>query len=176
MTMLRLLFAIGLAATLAAAQDQTKPMTAHAAGMSAKLSGTASCPQPSDSHAIQVGDHPGHMYTIAQEACTFTKPLEMAGLKSKDDTAAGFAEVDGNKSKDHSARVINMDNGDKAYVHTQGTSTFKDQKFASGEGTWSFAGGTGKLKGIKGKGTYKCGPEGDNVNCDIEGEYTLASK
>ena len=33
--------------------------------------------------------------------------------------------------------------------------------------------GTGKLKGTKGKGTYKCQPSGDNVDCDVEGEYTL---
>jgi hypothetical protein len=35
-------------------------------------------------------------------------------------------------------------------------------------------GGTGKLKGIKGKGTYNCGASGDGVSCDIEGEYQLA--
>ena len=52
----------------------------------------------------------------------------------------------------------------------------KDQKLSSGQGTWSSAGGTGKLKGIKGKGTYKSQPAGDNVDCDVEGEYTLASK
>jgi hypothetical protein len=31
-------------------------------------------------------------------------------------------------------------------------------------------------KGIKGNGTYKCKPEGDSVNCDIEGEYTLPAR
>jgi hypothetical protein len=49
----------------------------------------------------------------------------------------------------------------------------KDQKYESGEGTWSFAGGTGKLKG---KGTYRCEPASDNVDCDVEGEYTLPAK
>jgi len=173
MTILKVLFAIAIAATLAAAQDQSQP----AAATGTKVSGTAQCPQPTDSHAIQVGDHPGHAYSIAQEACTWTKPIEIEGLKSKDDTAAAFTEVYGNnKGRDHSSRVMNMDNGDKAYVHTQGTDTFKDQKLESGEGTWSFAGGTGKLKGLKGKGTYKCAPEGDHVICDIDGEYSLASK
>ena len=52
----------------------------------------------------------------------------------------------------------------------------KEQKLESGEGTWTFAGGTGKLKGIKGKGTYKCKPSGDNVDCDVEGEYRLPAK
>jgi hypothetical protein len=38
---------------------------------------------------------------------------------------------------------------------------------------WSFLGGTGKLKGIKGKGTFECKPAGEVFSCDIEGEYTL---
>ena len=42
-----------------------------------------------------------------------------------------------------------MDNDDKYYICTQGTSTLKNQKYHTGEGSWSFAGGTGKLKGLK---------------------------
>ena len=42
------------------------------------------------------------------------------------------------------------------------------------QGTWSFVGGTGKLKGIKGKGTYKGKPDPEgNLIFDIEGEYEL---
>jgi hypothetical protein len=142
-----------------------------------KLSGTAQCPaKPSESHTIEVGDHPDHAYTIVRGGCTWTKLFEIAGLKSKDDAAAEFSEIDGNRARDHTSRVDTMDNGDKYYVRTQGTHTMKDQKYEGGEGTWSFAGGTGKLKGLKGKGTYKCKPEDDNVNCDIEGEYTLPAK
>ena len=163
MTIFKLLCAVTLAASVGAAQT--------------KLSGTAQCPAtPSESHAIEVGDHPGHAYTIVKGGCTWTKPFEIAGLKSKDDAAAEFSEIDGNRARDHSSRVDAMDNGDKCYLRTQGTHTMKDQKYESGEGTWSFAGGTGKLRGIKGKGTYKCKPEGDNINCDIEGEYTLSAK
>jgi hypothetical protein len=69
-----------------------------------------------------------------------------------------------------------MDNGDKYYVRTQAIAPMKDQKLESEAGTWNFTGGTGKLKGLKGKGTYKCTPEGDNVNCDVQGEYSLPSK
>jgi len=163
MTTCKLLFAIALAASLAAAQT--------------KVSGTAQCPAtPSDSHSIDVGDHPGHTYSIAKGGCTWTKPLEIEGLKITGDSAAEFMETDGSKVRGHSSRVDTMDNGDKCYIRTQGTNAMKNQKLESGEGTWSFAGGTGKLKGIKGKGTYKCSPDGDNVDCDIEGEYTLGSK
>jgi hypothetical protein len=49
----------------------------------------------------------------------------------------------------------------------------KEGVIESAEGTWSFVGGTGKLEGIKGKGTYKGkgGPEG--ITYEIEGEYEL---
>jgi hypothetical protein len=44
----------------------------------------------------------------------------------------------------------------------------------SAEGTWSFVGGTGKLKGLKGKGTYKGKYAADGTSTyEIEGEYEL---
>ena len=44
----------------------------------------------------------------------------------------------------------------------------------SADGTWSFTGGTGKLKGIKGKGTYKgTGAPDGTVTYEVEGEYEL---
>ena len=44
----------------------------------------------------------------------------------------------------------------------------------SSEGTWSYTGGTGKLKGLKGKGTYKAsGATADTTEDQVEGEYTL---
>jgi hypothetical protein len=93
-----------------------------------KLSGTAQCPAtPSESHATEVGDHPGHAYTIVKGGCTWTKPFEIAGLKSKDDAAAEFSEIDANRARDHSSRVEGMDNGDECYLRTQGTHTMKDQ-------------------------------------------------
>src|SRR5579863_8389112 len=83
----QLLYAVALAASFAAAQT--------------KVSGTAQCPgNPRESHSIEVGDHPGHAYTIVKGACTWTKPFEIAGLKSKDDAAAEFSETDGNKARD----------------------------------------------------------------------------
>jgi hypothetical protein len=59
-----------------------------------------------------------------------------------------------------------MDSGDKVFACHQGEGTYA----YGNEGTWSFTGGSGKLKGIKGKGTYTCSPSG----WDIEGEYQLA--
>jgi hypothetical protein len=50
----------------------------------------------------------------------------------------------------------------------------KDGKPVSGEGTWSFTSGTGKLKGIKGKGTYKGTANADgSMTYQVDGEYSL---
>ncbi len=47
----------------------------------------------------------------------------------------------------------------------------------SAQGAWSFTGGTGKLKGIKGKGTYKGTFSADqSINYEVEGEYGLPKK
>jgi hypothetical protein len=163
MTIVKLLFAIALAASVAAGQT--------------KLSGAAQCPgNPTESHNIELGDRPGHAFGIAKGTCTWTKPAEIAGLKTKDYTGVSLLEIDGNKFRYHASAMGSMDNGDKYFARLQGTTTMKDQKIWNDEGTWIFTGGTGKLKGLKGKGTYKCTPEGDNGNCDMEGEYSLPSQ
>jgi hypothetical protein len=66
-------------------------------------------------------------------------------------------------------------NGDKYFVHFKGTTTMKDGRPVSSDCTWKFTGGTGKLNGIKGKGTCKgtFRPDG-KVAFDVKGEYQLA--
>lgn len=59
----------------------------------------------------------------------------------------------------------------------QGANTVKNGAIQSSQGTWSFTGGTGKLKGIKGKGTYKgTGTADGGVTYEVEGEYELPKK
>ena len=142
------------------------------------ISGTIKCGvSKGDIHnTIEVGDHPGHVLMIGKGSCTYTTPLEIAGVKANPTyTGAGATELNGAKFQGHGYDVITMENGDKVYVHTQdaGTAT-EDGKAITYEGTWSFTGGTGKLKGLKGKGTYKGSgdPEGE-TNSQFEGAYTL---
>jgi hypothetical protein len=67
-----------------------------------------------------------------------------------------------------------MENGDKSYARYQGTGVVSKEGTFTGEGTWSFTGGTGKLKGLKGKGTYKTsGPSDGPLESQLEGEYSL---
>ena len=147
---------------------------AGAALAQTKISGTGTCGKPDDSHAIEVGDRAKHMLVVTKDSCTWTTPMEMAGLKSKTYDGAITSDVTGERSQDRGYVVMTMDNGDKAFVRFQGAGTSKPGGAHSGEGTWSYTGGTGKLKGLKGKGTYKStGASADVTEDQVEGEYTL---
>jgi hypothetical protein len=139
-----------------------------------KISGTVQCGKSDEQHALEVGDHPGHSLMISKGKCTWTKPMDIAGTQTKEDLGTNFDEVHGNKSQGHGYVVGTMANGDKMYVRIQGSSTLKDGAVESANGAWSFTGGTGKLKGVKGKGTYKGegAPDG-SATYEVEGEYEL---
>ena len=44
----------------------------------------------------------------------------------------------------------------------------------TGSGTWSYTGGTGKLKGLTGKGTYKSTGNAEAAEDQVEWEYSIA--
>jgi hypothetical protein len=140
-----------------------------------KISGTVQCSKPDEEHAIEVGDHPGHSVMISKGKCTWTKPMEIAGTETKEDVGTVVDDINGNKSHGHGYVVGTLASGDKMYVRTQGSAATKDKVVEGADGTWSFTGGTGKVKGIKGKGTYKGkgAPDG-SVTYDVEGEYELS--
>ena len=146
---------------------------AATASAQTKVSGTAQFSKPDPVHMLPVGDRPDHSLVVEQLKCTWTKPLEIAGENSKDGISTETADVSGNIGKARGFHVGTMDNGDKFFVWYQGTSTLKDGSATGLKGNWGFSGGTGKLKGLKGKGTYQCSPSGDGLACDIEGEYEL---
>ncbi len=138
-----------------------------------KISGIAQCAKPDPQHMIEVPDRPNHSVAVGQSKCTWTKPLEIGGMQNKEGVATVSNDISGNRSQDRGYYVDSMANGDKAFVSYHGTSTLKDGMPETLQGSWTYTGGTGKLKSLKGKGTYKgkAGPEG--VTYDVEGEYTL---
>jgi hypothetical protein len=144
-------------ATLAAAQN--------------KVSGSAQCTKPDIEQKVDIPDHPGHALSISQFKCTWTKPMEVGGVQDKDGVDSGVLDLHGSTGTSHGYYVDSMSNGDKAFVHWQGTDSMKD---GLSQGKWTYTGGTGKLKGIKGGGTYKGKrAEDGSVSFDVEGEYTL---
>jgi hypothetical protein len=138
-----------------------------------QISGTSKCGKPDASQPIEVGDQAGHMLVVEKGSCTWSLPLEMAGLKSTTYTVAEAVDVTGAKFQVRGYAVMGMDNGDKAYIRYQGAGT-TTEKASTGEGTWSYTGGTGKLKGLKGKGSYKTSEAtGGELETKVEGEYSL---
>ncbi len=145
-------------------------------GAQTKISGTAQCGKSDPMHTIEVGDRPGHSVSISKVSCTWTKPWEIDGVQDKEGTSVAYEDIKGNRSNGHGYFMGTMGNGDKYYVSFHENSVLKDGALESAQGKWSFTGGTGKLKGIKGGGTYKDkgGPEG--FTCEVDGEYELPKK
>ena len=141
-----------------------------------KVSGTAQCGKPDPMHIVPVGDRPEHSMAVEQFKCAWTKPMEIGADKSKDGVSTETAEITGNTSKAHGVHVATMESGDKFFVWYTGTGTSKDGAVVEVKGSWGFSRGTGKLKGIKGKGTYNCAPSGDSLECKIEGDYQFTAK
>jgi hypothetical protein len=149
-----------------------------AASAQTKTSGTINCAKPDPAYSIEVGDRTGHSLALSKTACTWTKPMEIAGSQTKDGYDVASADANGMKARGTGYHVSNMSNGDKIFVRFSGTDTMtKDGKPESSAGTWSYTGGTGKLKGIKGKGTYKGKGNADgSITFEVEGEYELPKK
>jgi hypothetical protein len=139
-----------------------------------KISGTLQCGKPESQHAIEVGDRPGHSLALGKSKCTWTKPLEIAGIQSKDGLSTAVNDVIGNTSRILVGyHITTMANSDTLFVRYEGRANLKDGVAQSEEGRWSFGSGNGKLKGLRGQGTYKCIPSGEGVTCEIEGGYVL---
>jgi hypothetical protein len=140
-----------------------------------KIEWSDSCAKADPDYKVPVGDQPGHSFGLSQIKCQASKPVEIGADKGKEAVATIAADSSGNKSRERGVYVLTLESGDKAYLPFQGVIALKDGKPTGSQGTWSFAGGTGKLKAIKGKGTFKCSPaSADAWSCSGEGEYELA--
>jgi len=153
-------------------------LVASTAGAQTKISGTIQCAKPDPQNAIAVGDRPGHALVVMKSKCTWTKPMELAGVQTKTGEDTVTADSNGAKSRDSGYHISAMANGDQFVVRFSGTSTTdKNGAVQAQMGTWSFVGGTGKMKGIAGKGTYNGkGAADGGITTDVEGEYQIAAK
>lgn len=151
-------------------------LLAPVVGAQTKISGSHKCAKPETVGTVEVGEKSGHMMTLVKDACEWTKPLEMEGVKAKDGTSFIFSEMTATRASSTGNYVGTMENGDKFMVSFHDTAAVKGGKPGPGKGTWSFTGGTGKLKGITGKGTYTTSLNEDGTGgADVEGEYAIAA-
>ena len=146
---------------------------AAAASAQTKITGAQQCAKSDPEYTVPVGDKPDHVMLLAKQKCTWTSG-EIAGVQIKEEDDTVVSDMNGSVGLDKGYGVGLMANGDKYFGHFEGKTVIKDKTPVSGTGTFTFTGGTGKLKGIKGKCPYKgtFNPDG-TATFQIEGEYTL---
>jgi hypothetical protein len=150
---------------------------AGSAGAQTKFTGKVHCAKADPDYSIEVGDKPGHVLTARKASCTWTEATDIAGLKVKSAQDVATGEVTGTTVRDAGYHVATMENGDTYAVHFNGNGMAAKDKPAAITGKWTFVSGTGKLKGIKGGGTYKGTAAADgSADVEVEGDYTLAPK
>ncbi len=139
-----------------------------------KIDSQWNCDKPAVEHSVDAGDQIGHAYVLAQTKCSAVKG-EIGGEREKEGTAAEFHDVMGNKISWHGIFVDTLASGDKVHYSYKGTGTASGGQFVSGSNSWTIIGGTGKLKGVTGKGSCKGkgGPDGTAI-WDCEGTYQAA--
>jgi hypothetical protein len=140
-----------------------------------KFTATQLCAKPEPQLVVPVGDRPGHALGVLHFKCQWTTPMQIGSDASKDGEDVETVEITGNSARASGRHVSTMQSGDKAFVSYRGKETLKDGALVASKGTWAYTGGTGKLKGIIGKGTFSCAPSGDSVQCDVEGGYELTT-
>jgi len=138
-----------------------------------KISGTVQCAKPDKEFSIPVEGEAGHAYAISHGTCTWTKPMEIAGSKTKTDVFTNYDEVKGNTAHGHGDGVGTLVSGDQFRVRLEGKSLLKEGAPVSSDGKWRFAGGTGALKTVKGGGTYTCKAGPGGMTCEVSGDYSV---
>ena len=133
------------------------------------------CAKPDPQLIVPVGDRPGHALGVLHFKCQWTTPMQIGSDASKDGEDVETIEINGNVARASGRHVSTMQSGDKAFVSYSGKETLKDRALVGSKGTWAFSGGTGKLTGIVGKGTYSCAASADGVQCDVEGGYDITT-
>jgi hypothetical protein len=138
-----------------------------------KFTGTCNQSKPDPNYTVPVGDKADHSISLGKVKCTWTN-AELAGVALKDEDDVFTSDMSGKTSHDKGYGVGTLANGDKYFVRFEGTTTTDKNVPVSATCTWTFAGGTGKVKGLTGKGTCtgKFDASGAAV-FDIEGVYQV---
>jgi hypothetical protein len=165
---MRGLFAILLLSTVGC-------LGATAAHAQTKITASQLCAKPDQQLVVPVGDLPGHALGVLHFKCQWTTPIQLGSDASQDGEDVETVEISGNSARGSGRHVSTMQSGDKFFVSYWGKETLKDGALLASKGTWAYTGGTGKLSGIKGKGTFTCAASADGVKCDIEGDYDITA-
>lgn len=142
-----------------------------------KISGTVKCAKPDQFQKIDIGDKPGHAFAISQGKCIWVKPMDIAGAQTKEDVGTNSMDMTDSGAEVDGYVVGTLTSGDKFYVQTDGKDTYNNSKPESTTGKWKFVGGSGKMDGIKGGGTYSGKADADgSFLIEVKGEYSFTKK
>ncbi|MEJ2006895.1 MAG: hypothetical protein P8Z30_01870 [Acidobacteriota bacterium] len=136
-----------------------------------KVAGTVVCSGPEETHVMRLSDHVNHFFVMSQGKCNWTKAIDIEGTHTQSDVATITKEVRANRAHVRGYVTETTVGGDKFSYRIRGTQVLDHGKTVSEQGRWSIVSGTGKLKGIHGKGTYTGKLRGNNMVFDFEGEY-----
>jgi hypothetical protein len=135
------------------------------------VEGKVRCDKPDPAYSIEVPDRPGHALMIARRKCTWTEPMLIMGAKTKEGVAVGYAEKSEGMLHVSGFETDTLDNGEKLTWKSMGQ-VLAEKGPATATGRWSLMRGTGKLKGIKGGGSYEEKLDADDVLVlELEGVY-----
>lgn len=87
-------------------------LCAATAGAQNKVSGTVQCGKPDPLQLATVGDHPGHSLGVERAKCTWPKPMEPGGDKTKESVGTATIDVTGDTSRTRGFHVATMESGD----------------------------------------------------------------
>lgn len=141
---------------------------------STKMTMTGTCSKPDTQQSVPAGDKEGHMFSISQGKCTVKG--DIGGAKGKDGVWADHGDGTAAKAKVNGVFTETLDSGDKVYYSYSETTMMKDGVPQSATNSYQIAGGTGKMKGIKGSGTCKLTGTGDGgMNFTCSGVYMMGA-
>jgi hypothetical protein len=135
------------------------------------ITGTAECSGPEQVHVMRLSDQAEHFFVMSQGKCHWTKPFDIAGTKIQSDQATVTKEVLGSQASVRGYVTETTASGDKFSYHIVGEQVIDHGKTVSEHGRWTIVSGTGKLQGLKGKGTYTGKLGGKSMVFDLKGEY-----
>jgi len=137
-----------------------------------KMTMSGKCDKADVQQSISVPDQPAHMYTLSQGKCSVKG--DIGGVAGKDGVYSEHADVMGNHLKNWAVFVETLENGDKVFYNYQTTATMKDGALQSATNKYQIAGGTGKMKGIKGSGSCKLtGNKDGTLDYSCMGDYSM---
>lgn len=164
-------FSILLAAQDKDNEDKGKGVKTAASANMVKVEGKVRCDKPAQEYSIEVPDRAGHALVLTKRKCTWAEPMTIAGAKTKDGVAVSFIERMEGTLHIHGFETDTLDNGENITWQSMGQ-VLAEKGPVESKGRWSLMRGTGRLKGIRGGGTYEGKLEADDVlTLEFEGVY-----